>query len=317
MNIGSCCLRLQQAVWLSALWLVAIHPRLLCGQSPDADLPDAPRPQPLVAMFEFQASQSDQSTKPGFPPVSTTVRPQPSGSPRQNPGIPSQQTPCPADMASMSMAMQATNMSCAPHFNPYQRFLNSSGPHPLTVKQKGLLAVRNVTDPFNFLTIAGESALSVASDAHSPYGPGYGGFGYSVGVAYTETVVGNFFGTFLIPAVTHQDPHYHREPNAPIARRLFHTAAAVVWAQSDAGTGMPNYANLGTTAIADALGDLYVPGAQQGFGAGISRYFTSIATDPIDNVITEFLPDVAKRINVKIVLVQRVVYEVERQNGAS
>jgi hypothetical protein len=79
---------------------------------------------------------------------------------------------------------------------------------------------------------------------------------------------------------------------------------------------MPNYANLGTTAIGITLADLYVPGAQGGFAPGVERYVTAIASDPISNIVTEFLPDVARHINVRIVLIQRVVDEVERQNGA-
>jgi hypothetical protein len=37
---------------------------------------------------------------------------------------------------------------------------------------------------------------------------------------------------------------------------------------------------------------------------------TGYATDPVDNLITEFLPDVAKRIHVRVIFVQRVLNEV-------
>jgi hypothetical protein len=289
-------------------------------------LPDAPEPQTSdaqdtvsepPALMAWQQSmalpgQAGQSTTPGFPPVSPQPRKRPSGSGRQHPSIPSEVTACLPDT---SMA-HPPPMSCVSFADPYERFLNSTDIHPLTPKQKALLAYRNETDPFNLLTIGFLSGFSVAADSHSPYGPGWPGFGRSVGVAYTETVVGEFFGTFLIPSLVHQDPHYHREPNASVTHRTLHAIASVVWAQSDTGQGMPNYANLGTTAIGITLGDLYVPGAEQGFGAGVERYVTAIASDPISNIVTEFLPDVARRINVRIVVVQRIVNEVERQNGA-
>ena len=76
---------------------------------------------------------------------------------------------------------------------------------------------------------------------------------------------------------------------------------------------MPNYSTLITTAVGDGLGNLYVPGRQKSWGAAVSRYSIAIATDPIDNFITEFLPDVASRVNVRIVLVQQIVNHVERQ----
>ena len=252
-----------------------------------------------------------QSTQPGFPPVNVQPRKQPSESGRQHPSIPSVPTAC---LPQTCMAYSAP-MTCAPSASAFLRFLNADV-HPLTAKQKARLAWRNATDPFNFLTIGFLSGISVASDPYSPYGPGWPGFARNFGVAYTETAVSEFFGTFLIPAIAHQDPHYHREPNAAVDHRILHAIVSVVWAQSDTGQGMPNYANLGNTAIGITLDDIYVPGAQQGFGAGVARYVTAIASDPINNLVSEFLPDVARHINVRIVLIQRIVNEVERQNGA-
>jgi len=203
-------------------------------------------------------------------------------------------------------------MSCAENVDYFQRFV-ATGIHAMTPREKAILAFRNTTDPYNFATIAFISALSVASDPNSPYGPGIPGFGRNFGVAYCETAVGEFFGTFLIPSIAHQDPHYHRMPNASYARRTLHAITQVAWTQSDYGTGMPNYANLIGTAVGDGLGNLYVPGRQKSWGAAGARYATAIATDPIDNFITEFLPDVARRVNIRIVLVQQIVNQVEKQ----
>ncbi len=208
-------------------------------------------------------------------------------------------------------------MSCEPEVNPFQRFIDSAYVHPLTARQKGMLAFRNTIDPFNFATIAFISAISTASDPRSPYGPGFPGFGRNVGVAYGETATGEFFGTFLIPAIAHQDPHYHRMPNASISRRIVHAITQVGVGVSDYGNPMPNYSILLTTAISDAIGDLYIPGRQQGFGPFAARYTTAIATDPINNFITEFLPDVARRVNIRIVLVQRVINQVSKSNGGA
>ena len=296
---------------------------------PDAPLPSHPVAEYLIALppewkfggsdkalpqtAQLEPARQTQPNSPGFPPISQPNRPQPAGSRQQHPEVPSEEQGC---LENMTPAKPAP-ISCVPHFDPYQRFLDSSGPHPLTPRQKGHLAFRNVTDPFNFLTIGVESALSVASDPQSPYGPGVGGFGRNFGVAYTETIVSSFFGTFLIPVIAHQDPHYHRMPNASYMRRALHATTSVVWAQSDAGTGMLNYATIGNTAIGDALGNLYVPGRQRSWAAGFTRFGTALASDPIDNFITEFVPDLARHVNVQIVLIQRVVNEVERQNGGS
>jgi hypothetical protein len=290
-------LALAGATWLAC---TAAHAQ---RNPPPLDLPDAPEPN-----ISLEAPQSQKPTTPGYPPVSPMPRRLPPA-PTEHPGIPSMSSPCRPDVVSNSTPH---NITCARDVNYFQRFVDA-GVHPLSPRQKGYLAFRNTVDPYNFATIGFFSAVSVAADPHSAYGPGMPGFGRNFGVAYCETAVGEFFGTFLIPSITHQDPHYHRMPNASYARRTLHAITAVAWAQSDYGEGMPNYSTLLTTAISDGLGNLYVPGRQKSWAAAGSRYGTALGTDPIDNFITEFLPDVARRVNVRIVLLQQIVNHVERQ----
>jgi hypothetical protein len=292
------------------------NPELLAITAAPAEaLPDAPTPNIEVTAAKEDdpdASRSSpggtpqQQVSPGFPPVSPTPHRLPP-SHVEHPAIPSLPAACQSEVCSSAPA----NICCGRNVNYFQRFVDS-GIHPLTPRQKGYLAFRNTVDPYNFATIALFSAISVASDPNSAYGPGFPGFGRNFGVAYTENAVGEFFGTFLVPAIAHQDPHYHRMPNASYSRRALHTITAVVWAQSDYGAGMPNYSTLITTAVGDGLGNLYVPGRDKSWGSGVARYVTAIATDPISNVITEFLPDVARRVNVRIVLIQQIVNHVEK-----
>jgi hypothetical protein len=195
----------------------------------------------------------------------------------------------------------------APLIDWYARFLNGPQVKALTPKEKAWLATRNLFDPFNGITILANSAIFVGANSHSAYGPGMTGFGRNVGVSFTQDMTGEFFGTFLIPSIVHQDPHYHRMPDASVKRRIAHAAYEVVWTQGDNGNGMLNYANLFGFAIDDEIGNLYVPGQQTDLPSSASRYAIGFALAPIDNFITEFLPDVARRIHVRVVLVQRIV----------
>jgi hypothetical protein len=198
----------------------------------------------------------------------------------------------------------------APLIDWYARFINGPQVKALSPKEKARLAVRNLLDPFNGITILGNSAIFVGANAHSAYGPGMAGFGRNVGVSFTQDMTGEFFGTFLIPSIVHQDPHYHRMPDSSVKRRIAHAIYEVVWTQGDNGNGMPNYANLVGFAIDDAIGNLYVPGQHTDLPSSASRYAIGLATAPIDNFITEFLPDVARRIHVRVVLVQRIINQV-------
>jgi hypothetical protein len=191
--------------------------------------------------------------------------------------------------------------------NPYRRFLDSTTPHPLTVGQKGYLAVHNFLDPGNIVTITGTAAFTVGTNSHTAYGPGFRGFGWNTAYSFSQDATGEFFGTFLIPSIFHEDPHYHREPNAPIPHRIVHALARTLIAQSDTGRMMPNYAVLMTYPISAETSNLYVPGIAGNGPSTVKRIATGLATDPVNNLITEFLPDVAKRVNIRVIFVQRLV----------
>jgi hypothetical protein len=191
--------------------------------------------------------------------------------------------------------------------NPYKKFLDTTTPVPLTPGQKAYLAFHNYRDPGNLLTITGTAAYTIGTNSHTAYGPGFRGFRRNVGYSLAQDGTGEFFGTFLIPAITHEDPHYHREPNRSIPHRFFHAISRTVIAQGDDGHNMPNYATLLTGPICSEISNLYVPGIAGNGPSTAKRIVTGYPTDPIGNVITEFLPDIAKHINIRVIFVQRLI----------
>jgi hypothetical protein len=201
--------------------------------------------------------------------------------------------------------------------NPYKRFLDSTAPHPLTPAQKAHLAARDVMDPFNLLTITANAAFTIAINSHTGYGPGLHGFAYDVGVSFSQDVTGEFIGTFAVCSLFHEDPHYHREPNKPFFHRVVHAIDHTVIAQSDDGRTMPNFQNLISYPAGAEIGDLYVPGIATNLPSTIDRALVGLVTDPINNIVTEFLPDVAKRIHIRIVFVQQILNQVAAPSGTA
>ena len=206
-------------------------------------------------------------------------------------------------------------MCCTRNVNYFQRFVDA-GIHPLTARQKGYLALRNTVDPYNFATIG------FFSGHLCRVRPAFGLWsGFSrLRPQLRRRLLRDRGGRVL----RHLSHSCHRPPGPPLsphAQRLLYTPHlahnhAVGWAQSDYGVGMPNYSTLITTVVGDGLGNLYVPGREKSWGSAAARDVTAIATDPIGNIITEFLPDVARRVNVHIVLVQQIVNQVETQEAA-
>jgi hypothetical protein len=81
---------------------------------------------------------------------------------------------------------------------------------------------------------------------------------------------------------------------------------------------MPNYANLVGFAFDDAMANLYVPGRETNLGASTDRYAIDLATAPVGNFVSEFLPDVASHIHVQIAIIQRIINQVVKtESGGS
>ena len=196
---------------------------------------------------------------------------------------------------------------CAEIITPYQRFLDTDYILPLTWQQKGYLALHDLADPANFATIVGISAITIAANPHTAYGPGFEGFGAIAGISLLQDATGQFFGVFAIPALIHQDPRYFRMPDAPLRRRILYSISRTVISRSDHGAAIPNYATLLTYPITAELANLYVPGIHPNGQATVARIATGLATDPANNLLNEFLPDVAKRIHVRIIFVQTLL----------
>jgi hypothetical protein len=279
---------------------VALTAAATCAQSvaPQAPLPDAP--SALLSQQQDVVVLAESSLK------------------ARGSGV----APCTLRHAMLSIPSHSQTVvpirvPCSELINPYQRFLDTSVVIPLTAKQKGYLAIHNLTDPANLLTIVALSGFTIAADSDTAYGPGLKGFGKNTGVSLLQDATGEFFGAFLIPSITHQDPRYFRMPKASIPRRIGYAVSRTFVANHDDGSLMPNYANLFGYPISAELSNLYVPGIHADPASTMQRIATGLATDPANNLITEFLPDVARHISIRIIFVQRILNQVASQQQVS
>jgi hypothetical protein len=205
---------------------------------------------------------------------------------------------------------------CTELIDPYQRFLTSNIVIPMTWQQKGYLALHDLTDPANFGTILGISAITIGADSHSAYGPGLKGFGKIVGVSLLQDATAQFFGAFAIPAIAHQDPRYFRMPHARLTKRILYSVSRTVISRSDNGRSIPNYGTLLNYPITAEIDNLYVPGIHPDGASTAARILTGYGLDPVNNLLNEFLPDVASRVHVRVIFVQRILNNVASINSS-
>jgi hypothetical protein len=225
------------------------------------------------------------------------------------------------EAAASATAFEVTEHGCIrakiPAIDLFVKFNSTWVPYPMTAHQKFKLAVDDVIDPFNLLTIAGLSAIDASINSHSVYGPGMEGFGKLTGVAMTQDITGEFVGTFLICTVAHEDPHYHRMPQASLHARIGHVLSQVLVTQSDLGKPMFNYEDTVGYVIEDKISSLYVPGLHSDMKSTAARVSLGLATAPIGNAISEFLPDISKRVNIHAIFLQRIINQVASDSGGS
>ncbi len=204
---------------------------------------------------------------------------------------------------------------CSELVYPYQLFLDTKVVIPLTRQQKGYVALHNVADPGNLATIALTSGITIAVDPDSAYGPGLKGFGKNAGVSLLQNATVEFFGTFAVPALVHQDPRYYRMPDRPFKKRLIYSISRTVISRHDDGSPMPNYGTLLEYPINAELSNLYVPGIESDGASTVKRVLFGYALDPINNVLTEFLPDVAKHVRIRVIFIQRFLNNIAANPG--
>ena len=191
--------------------------------------------------------------------------------------------------------------------NPLQTIVESKNVRPLLPDQKARLAIHDVFDPFNLVVLMMGSGVSVATNAHGPYGPGMAGFGRTVGYSLEQDIQGEFFATFLIPVIAHEDPRYHRMGGKNIPARALHAILHTYVSQHDDGRIMPNYATLLNYPIAAELANIWIPGTPVNARSTANRVVLGYAFDPTGTLIGEFLPDVARHIHVHSVFLQQQI----------
>ncbi|HET9743678.1 MAG TPA: hypothetical protein VFQ00_13085 [Terriglobales bacterium] len=186
---------------------------------------------------------------------------------------------------------------------------------PLTPSGKFKLAMKNAFDPINVAGTALDAGISNAtSSSTSAFGTGWPGFGRRFGMSMADEVSGEFFSTYVFSSIFHQDPHYHRDPDAPTLRRIGYALSRVAVARSDFGQPMFNYAEILGTATASVFQNSYRFDRDTSPGATTTRIFVSIGSDAAWNLMTEFLPDVARHVNPRFIFLRRLAERAAQQN---
>jgi hypothetical protein len=167
---------------------------------------------------------------------------------------------------------------------------------PMTVKEKWHLAWKNVIDPFNIGSAALGAAWSQADGGTPKYGRGGEAlakrFGAAIGDSSSQTVFATGAAVIL-----HQDPRYFRKgPSSNVLVRVADSLKQIVVARQDSGARTFNASNILGMAAGIGFSNVYYPSSSRTGTVMLGRVVTSLSADAMGNLLSEFWPDVRKKV---------------------
>jgi hypothetical protein len=180
----------------------------------------------------------------------------------------------------------------------YQTVEDSSQPvAPMTVKEKWLLLLKGNTDPYNLATAAFGAALSQAGNETPKYGLGAMAYSDRFGAAVADMSTQSIFSTGLLACVLHQDPRYFRKgPRSSFVARVAYSISRIVITRQDAGSETFNTSNVLGMMMGIGMSNAYYPPASRTGTIMVNRIGTSFLGDATGNLMSEFWPDVRRRL---------------------
>ena len=167
----------------------------------------------------------------------------------------------------------------------------------LTPGQKWTLALKETVDPFNVLNAAMGAAFSQRGNQTPKYGEGGAAYARRFGAALADFGTQNFFSAGVLATLLHQDPRYYRKgPGQGVVRRAIYSISRLVIARQDSGEPAFNLSGVGGMVLGIAASNLYYPRVSVRGSVMACRVSTSLSGGVVGNLMSEFWPDLQKRL---------------------
>lgn len=171
-------------------------------------------------------------------------------------------------------------------------------PGPLTSLQKFELFLDKSISPPQILSSAAGAGISEARGTLAGYGQGGEGFGKRFGSSMAGGASSHFFGTFLLPALLHEDPRYFVRLNGGFAARAGHALRRALVIRTDAGSETFNWPGTLGPLAAEGLANTYLPDSERTVGKTFERYGIRIGFGAANNLLKEYWPTIFKRLRI-------------------
>ena len=171
-------------------------------------------------------------------------------------------------------------------------------PGSLSSLQKFELFFDKSISPPQILSSAAGAGISEARGTYSGYGQGGEGFGKRFGASMASGASSHFFGTFLLPALLHEDPRYFVKLNGGFRARAGYALRRALVIRTDAGKETFNWPGTLGPLAAEGLANTYLPDSERTVGKTFERYGIRIGFSAANNLLKEYWPTIFKRLRI-------------------
>jgi hypothetical protein len=171
-------------------------------------------------------------------------------------------------------------------------------PGSLSALQKFELFLDKSISPPQILSSAAGAGISEARGTLAGYGQGGEGFGKRFGSSMASGSSSHFFGTFLLPAVLHEDPRYFVKLHGGFRARAGYALRRAVVIRTDGGQETFNWPGTVGPLAAEGLANTYLPDSERTAAKTFERYGIRLAFSAGNNLLKEYWPTIFKRLRI-------------------
>jgi hypothetical protein len=167
---------------------------------------------------------------------------------------------------------------------------------PLSSLDKLRLAANNTVSLSSVGAALIGAAYGQAVNTPKGYGQGWDAYGQRFGADMARVASYNFFGTFMIASLTHEDPRFYVRKNLNFGQSVEYAAKRLVITRSDSGTEVVNYSGLIGPLAGEALANTYYPSGSRGVGSTMIRYTADVGWRFAGYLLRQYWPTIDKRL---------------------